>query len=396
MGTNMMHEIPIGLLYSTTGTYKAIGREALDGALLGIHEVNSNPDIPISFIATIENPGASIANYQRLCEKMLREKNCKHVIGTITSISRKEIIPIIEKHDALLWYCVPYEGFESCENVIYLGASPNQQIIPLFQYLIPKYGRRGYFLGSNYIWGWEQNRIGRELLHACGGETLGEKYLAFDDVDIEHIIAEIREKKPDFIFNNLVGTSSYAFYKAYAKAGEADSFFTPKNCPIVSCNLIESELPMLGDNAGIGHISTASYFDTLTTQASAEFRLKVTAEYGEQRHISSEMVTGYSSIKILAAAIIEAASDNVEQVKEALFDMSFESPLGSLQFDSRTNHASLHPIIAEITDQQNFRILSYSKHQISADPYLVEFDPVRFADSVNQPLSASNFLKAVK
>ena len=78
-------EIPIGLLYSTTGTYKAMGREALDGALLGLQEVNNDPAIPLSFIPTIENPDASIENYRRMCEKMLRERflrmicNCRHV-----------------------------------------------------------------------------------------------------------------------------------------------------------------------------------------------------------------------------------------------------------------------------------------------------------------------------
>ncbi len=392
----MVLEVPIGLLYSTTGTYQAMGREALDGALLGLHEVNNDPGIPFSFIPTIENPCASIDNYRRMCEKLLREQKCKHVIGTITSISRKEVIPIIEKHDALLWYCCPYEGFECCDNVIYLGASPNQQVIPLFRYLIPKYGNRGYFLGSNYIWGWEQNRIGRELLHACGGETLGEKYLAFDDVDSEHLIAEIREKRPDFIFNNLVGTSSYAFYKAYARAGKTDPFFTPSNCPIVSCNLIESELPMLGPEAGIGHISTASYFDALETRSSLEFKQTVAASYGEKRYVSSYMVNGYSSIKLLASAIVEAGNDNVEQIKQVLFDRSFDSPLGSLQIDSGTNHAGLHPIIAEISERNKFRIRSYSEEQVSADPYLVEFDPGKFADGVNQLAMAPPPVKVVK
>ena len=392
----MVSEIPIGLLYSTTGTYQAMGREALDGALLAVNEVNNDLGTPIQFLPTIENPGAMIENYRRMCEKMLREQNCKHVIGTITSISRKEVIPIIEKHDALLWYCCPYEGFECCENVIYLGASPNQQALPLFQYLIPKYGKRAYFLGSNYIWGWEQNRIGRELLHACNGETLGERYLAFDDVDIEHLIAEIREKRPNFIFNNLVGASSYAFYQAYAKAGESDPFFSPANCPIVSCNLIESELPMLGDKVGVGHISTASYFDSLRTQASLDFKQVVALKYGADRIVTSDMVTGYSSIKILATAIAKTESDDVEQIKQHLFNSTFDTPLGCMQFDSRTNHAGLHPIIAEITDQQNFRILSYAEEQVRADPYLVEFDPDRFSASVSRHDSTHSPLKAVK
>src|SRR3546814_16003075 len=62
----------------------------------------------------------------------------------------------------------PYEGFECCENVIYTGASPNQHIVPLFRYLLPRYGKRVYLVGSNYIWGWETNRTARELVQASG------------------------------------------------------------------------------------------------------------------------------------------------------------------------------------------------------------------------------------
>lgn len=377
-----MQDIPIGLLYSTSGTYQAMGQDALDGALLGLEEVNQDPNSQIRFLPIIENPSASIDNYRRMAESMLREENCKHVIGTVTSISRKEVIPIIEKHDALLWYCCPYEGFECCDNVVYLGACPNQQILPLFQYLIPKYGKRGYFIGSNYIWGWEQNRIGRELLHACSGETLGEKYLAFDDVDVRHLINEIAQKRPDFIFNNLVGTSSYAFYRAYAEAGKSNPFFSPSQCPIVSCNLIESELPMLGVEAALGHISTASYFDCLTTEAALQFKKIAAKKFGADRPVSSEMVSSYTSIKILATAIRIAGTDDADEVKKVLFGISFDSPLGHLHFNEKTNHAGLHPVIAEIGSEASFRVLDYSEQQVVADPYLVDFDPVVFASHV--------------
>ncbi|WP_264830592.1 transporter substrate-binding protein, partial [Klebsiella aerogenes] len=75
---------------------------------------------------------------------MLREHGCRHIVGTITSIARKEVIPLVEKHDGLLWYMCPYEGFEANENVIYTGACPNQHLLPLFDYLLPRYGRRPY------------------------------------------------------------------------------------------------------------------------------------------------------------------------------------------------------------------------------------------------------------
>ena len=70
---------------------------------------------------------------------MLRDHGCRHIIGTITSLARKEVIPLVEKHDGLLWYMCPYEGFEANDNVIYTGGCPNQHLLPLFDYLIPRF-----------------------------------------------------------------------------------------------------------------------------------------------------------------------------------------------------------------------------------------------------------------
>jgi urea transport system substrate-binding protein len=52
------------------------------------------------------------------------------VFGCWTSVSRKSVLPMFEDLNGLLFYPVQYEGEESSKNVIYKGASPNQQLIP--------------------------------------------------------------------------------------------------------------------------------------------------------------------------------------------------------------------------------------------------------------------------
>ena len=75
-------------------------------------------------------------------------------------------VPFFEKHDALLWYPSHYEGFETSDNVVYAGAAPNQHIVPLVRHFLGQSHHRGWFVGFNYFWACENNRIMREAVSA--------------------------------------------------------------------------------------------------------------------------------------------------------------------------------------------------------------------------------------
>lgn len=374
--------VPIGLLYSVTGTYGAIGRDTQDGALLAVEEIDDDAASPVRFDVFSEDPGGNIDRYHRIVKTLLCEHGCRHVIGTITSLARKEVIPIIEKHDALLWYVLPYEGFEACENVIYTGAAPNQHILPLFTHMLAHYGNRVYLTGSNYIWGWEVNRIARELVAATGGEILGERYLPFDDVDVGRMIAEIEHKRPDFILNNLIGRSSYAFLQAYHRLAERNPDFRPERRPVTSCDLTECELVEIGAAAAAGHLCSAVYFEKLDTPFNRRFREKVTARYGAERPLSTFLVAGYEAIRMLAQSITIAGNDAIDPVKAALFARTFETAMGPVVIDPKTNHASLTPYLGRINRDLGFDIVDSIGSVIPADPYLVDFDRRDFAKAV--------------
>src|SRR5271167_3809963 len=127
------------------------------GALLAVDEVNASGS-SVELQPVIGNPGGQIARYASLSESMLND-GVRHVVGCYTSSSRKEIIPLFEKADALLWYPSHYEGFESSGNVVYTGAVANQHLIPLVEYATARFGPKAFCIGSNYIWAWENNRI---------------------------------------------------------------------------------------------------------------------------------------------------------------------------------------------------------------------------------------------
>lgn len=353
----MTRRIEIGLLLSRTGTYALISESCRQGALRAIADVNRKARGRFEIVPVERDPAGNIDRYASLAADILRNSGARHIVGCITSWSRKEVIPALEKHGGTLWYPAPYEGFEASEHVVYLNACPNQHILPLLAHVIPRFGGRGYLVGSNYIWGWETNRIARDLIGDAAGTVLGERYLALGDEDVGRIIAEIRDQRPNFILNNFVGATSYAFLRAYAALGRSDPRFRPESCPLISCNLSEAELPAIGDT-GEGHLSVGPFFCDPAHRAEGDPE-------------SSFMAAAYSAVAILAQTLGE---DGAPAQTRDFAGRRFDTPLGPLEIDPVTRHARLPVKIAAIR-KGAFEVIEQSAERLAPDPYLSRYDP---------------------
>ncbi len=364
-----MDLLRLGILFSTSGDYAALGRDCRDGAELAIEELQSRGDLLFRLYAAFGDPAGSGERYIELARAMMVDGGCRHIIGTVTSQARKDVIPLIEKHDGQLWYVCPYEGFEANENVIYTGACPNQHLVPLFAYLLPAFGRRVYLAGANYVWGWEMNRLAREIVAEAGGEIVGERCLPIGDTGIERLIVDVTARQPDFILSNLLGPSSHAFLRAMRDLGRRDPRFRPDRCPVASCDLTECELAEIGLGVADGQLAAASYFDSLDTPANEAFKARVAARFGTGRRVSSYFATSYATVRLCVEAAVRCGSDDPGQIRAALYGRATESVLGPLAIDPATNHARLPFHLGRI-EGNGFSVLR-SEPGIAADPYLV-------------------------
>ncbi|KQS65605.1 hypothetical protein ASG39_10470 [Rhizobium sp. Leaf371] len=359
--------IPVSILYSTTGPYAALGRDAVDGAMAAIAEVNTDPASRFSIVATIDDPCGRAEDYAVLAESAIRERKCRHIIGTITSWSRKDVLPVVERHGALLWYAFPYEGFEASDSAIYLGACPNQHLLPLFDHVLPRFGRRAFTVGSNYIWGWEISRIARERMEASGGQVVSDRYVPLGSIEVDHLITEIRQKKPDFILSNLVGQSAAAFIAAYGDDRE-NATDAP---PIVACNMSESDLEGLAPSARRGHLSTSIYFDRLETPENRAFKARMAERHGSGRRITTPFFSAYMAMSILTRAISDAGTDAPDAIRKVVTARSFDTPAGPIRIDRKTHHAALRPHLGLSDETGGFALVESAEDAIVADPFLV-------------------------
>jgi branched-chain amino acid transport system substrate-binding protein len=355
-----------------------------NGALLAFEEIaRKSPSGPV-FEPLAVDPAGEPQRYPELCASLLGE-GIRHVVGCYTSSSRKEVIPLFEKHDALLWYPSHYEGFESSPNVIYTGAAPNHHIIPLIRYLLTHVGKRSFCVGSNYIWAWENNRILREGLAAAEGQVIAERYLAVGETDHSKVIQAIVEARPDFVFNTLIGTSAYTFFRDLRTACAQRGIDQAREIPIASCSLSEPELAEIGPLAMDGHLSSSVYFSTVMTAANRRFVEAYCRMFPDGPKVSADAEASYVAVKLLAAAITAAGSEDVEAVRAAVPHQREDAPQGPVWIDGQTNHAFLTPRIGRSTAWGVFDVVYAAREPVQPDPYLVLTTP-RYATAAQRPM----------
>ena len=354
----MKRTIELGLFYSQSGSYALISQACRKGALAAFDKVNADPTLDFTLRAIERDPKGNIDLYAPLCEEIFKTSSAKHVLGCVTSWSRKEVIPVLERAGGSLWYTVPYEGFEASDHVIYTHACPNQHLIPLLDWALPTFGEQVFLTGSNYIWGWEMNRLAREIITWRGGTILGERYLPIGSKDVGRIIDEIKATRPSFIMNNLIGESSYEFLAEFRILCETDHYFKSAKPPILSCNMTECELPVLGENAE-GLISVGPYFrGAIGWPGTGEFS-------------SSHEAASFFAVTQLAHLLDEVPGADQNQISESL--ATHKS--ASCAIDHAHHHTSLPVLIAQVVNGA-FSMLK-SCGVTAADPYLTRSAPAK-------------------
>jgi branched-chain amino acid transport system substrate-binding protein len=369
-----LDELPIGVLFSTAGPYASLGREGFLGATMAVAEINGTGALPFRLRAVVRDPKGNTEAYAPLCREIIAGSGARFVVGCTTSWSRKEVIPVLEKTGTHLWYPCPYEGFEGNDHVVYVGACPNQHVVPLLDHVLERHGRDPMLVGSNYIWGWETNRIAREHVERRGGTVKGERFVPLGDTDIGHIIAEIRQKGPDFVLNTLIGPSSRALVEAYWQLGQDDAAFAPDRRPIISCNWTETEIAALGEKAA-GHLAISPYFQSMATPANASFLNTVRRLAPQARQVSAFFAQAYAAVHMIARGLLTTGSDNAERVLAAAKANAYEAPFGPLSIHAETNHAILSPQVARAGAAGTFEILAATASPIIPDPYLAHSAP---------------------
>ena len=360
----------VGVLFSETGVTSTIGRSQIQGTLLAIDEINEAGGVNGRELVPVQYDARSTpAVYAELAERLIMQDKVNVIFGCYMSSSRKAVLPVVEKWNKLLFYPTLYEGFEFSSNIIYTGAAPNQNSVQLAEFMTSNFGARVYLVGSDYIFPYESNRIMGELVQQRqDSEKVAERYVALDatEADFREIMADIRDKRPDFIFSTVVGDSTVSLYRAYAEAG-----FDPKTMPIASLTTSEAEIGQMGADVVTGHITSAPYFQSIASQANVRCLERLRRRFGEDCVPNLCWEAAYFQVHIFANAFAEVGDDDIQVLLPHVLGSEFDAPQGRVRIDRSNHHTCLFPRIGVANSKGQFTIVREATRAVHPDPYMV-------------------------
>ncbi len=358
----------IGVLFSQTGVTAVIEESQLRGSILAIEEINASGGINgRELVPHVYDPASDARSFARLADRLMCVDGVNVIFGCYTSSSRRAVLPVVERRNGLLWYPTLYEGFEYSPNVIYTGAAPNQNSVELAEFLMENYGTRFYFVGSDYIYPRESNRIMRDLVRVHRGAVVGERYLDLnaDPVDFKSVARDIRRAQPDVIFSTVVGDSTAYLYKAYADAG-----LDPDVMPIASLTTSEAEVQRMGGDVAAGHITAAPYFQQVSTPDNSSFVARYQKRFGADQPTNMCVEAAYFQVHVFARALSQTNTMDTEVLRPVVLGSGYDAPQGHISIDEDSGHTDLWTRIGRANRDGQFDIVRESHVAVKPDPYL--------------------------
>ncbi|MDO9101629.1 MAG: ABC transporter substrate-binding protein [Candidatus Nitrotoga sp.] len=357
--------IKIGVLHSLSGTMAVSEAPLVDAVRLAVEEANQSGGVNGAQIEMIVTDCRSDAAYcAQQAEKLITQDGVQALFGCWTFACRKAVKAVVEKHHHLLFYPVQYEGFEHSPDIIYTGAAPNQQLIPMVTWALQQRGKRAYLVGSDYEFPRTANQITKKLLVALGGQLVAERYVPLGEQNLDAIVHEIKMQRPDFVVNTLNGDSNRSFFRALRQAGVRS-----EDIPVFSTSIAEIELKTMGPEMMVGHYAAWNYFQSVPSKENRDFIERFRHRFGQERVLDDPMEAAYIGVRLWVSAVRQAETLDMAVVKTFVSQQTLNAPDGIVAVDSNTGHLWKQARIGRARTDGQFDIVWHSEGSIMPAPF---------------------------
>jgi len=362
--------IKIGILHSLSGTMTASERPLQELLVMLIERQNAKGGLlgrPLEPV--IVNPHSDPQAYARLAHQLIHDHKVAAIFGCWSSASRKEVLPIVERDNALLFYPSQYEGEEASRNIFYTGATPPQQAIPAVNFLLDQGIRRFFLVGTDYIYPRTTNAVLKGYLASKSVTGITERYTALGQSDWRAVVEDIRRFArggTTAIVATVAGDANVHFFRELARQE-----IVAAAIPVMSLSINEAELAALRHSNVSGHLVAWNYLHAFDTPENHAFIAEWRRFTGRGDAVTNDpMEATWIGFQLWAAAVEAAGTTEADKVRDALGGRRIIAPSGfTVQLDAKTHHLFKPVMIGRITDDGRIMPVSVSEGLVAPEPW---------------------------
>lgn len=388
--------IKIGILHSLSGTMAISETTLKDAMLMLIDEQNKKGGVLGKKLeAVVVDPASDWPLFAEKARELIEKDKVSAVFGCWTSVSRKSVLPVFKELDNILFYPVQYEGEESERNVFYTGAAPNQQAIPAVDYLMNEEGVERWVLeGTDYVYPQTTNKILKAYLMDKGvaEEDIMVNYTPFGFSDWQAEVSAIKNfgsaGKKTAVVSTVNGDANVPFYKELGNQG-----IKAEDIPVVAFSVGEEELAGIDTAPLVGHLAAWNYFESVDTEANAEFIDQWHAFTGNDKRVTNDpMEAHYIGFNMWVKAVEAAGTTDPDAVIDALPGIAVPNLSGGYSAMMPNHHITKPVLIGEIQEDGQFDIVSQTPGLVPGDAWSDYLpDSKVLISDWRAPLSCGNF-----
>jgi len=331
--------VKIGLIQPATGPAAYDGQSVINGARLAEKQINEAGGVldgrKIQLL--LQDGKADPAESLNAAERLIDRDGVKALIGAWASSATLAIMPLVQRYEVpLIVETSTAEKITEAGNPWVFRISSNSKIDAdvLAPHLVKDLElNKVAFMAANNDFGRAVVSNWSRVLKPQGAEIVAAEYHKPGETNFSPTLTKIKNSGADtIVITSDVTTVSNIIKQSYEQGlQDLKRIVTSGNPP-------EAIIPLAGEEAAEGMLVQNYWLAYAPApgqeETSKEFQKAYEGTYSG-RIADKYAVSGYDAVKLLAAAINEAGSDDPAKVRDALKDIRKEGLQGVIEFDEQ-------------------------------------------------------------
>jgi len=316
----------IGLVLPLTGRLADSSGTPMQQALeFARNEINASRDLNLKFI--IKDDGSTVGGAISAYKKLIHEDHVSVILGPATSKATKQTFPIAEENQiVVISPTSAASGLSAISDYAFRIALTTDVLVPKgieATYIELGYTKVATLYDETDDFSIDSDKVVQETLTAKGVKVVITETFKAGETDFSAQLSRIHALNPDVIFVSCLAPEKPGILIEGKKQGIAARF--------IIRTLTDAEVEVAGD-AAEGAMTFVGWGIAIDTPGNQNFVQKYSDTYGMLP--DNYAARSYAALHILAEAIANAESGDVDAIQAALANISnFETILGKFSFN---------------------------------------------------------------